>query len=143
MEQTITVSGAAELAKDFEKVIKKYPDDADNFLKRQARELRKNVVKNVKKDTHTKGATEKSLAKLKNYKISRIWGYGADRHIEISAQSPHFHLVERGHNLVIKGKTVKFVAGKHMMDNAVKSYEEQVEQAAEQFIDKLLKEGGF
>lgn len=51
--------------------------------------------------------------------------------------------MERGHNLVIKGKTVKFVAGKHMMDNAVKSYEEQVEQAAEQFIDKLLKEGGF
>lgn len=144
MEETaITVSGLDELAKDFEKVVKKYPSDADNFLKRQARKLRKNVVENVKNDTHSHAKNDKSLAKLKNYKISRIWGYGTARHIEVSAQSPHFHLVERGHNIVIKGKVVGFAPGKRMMEKAVKTHEEQIEQATQQFIDELLKEGGF
>ena len=61
MEQTITVSGADELAKDFEKVIKKYPNDADNFLKRQARKLRKNVVKNLRQ-THRNIGTESTFS---------------------------------------------------------------------------------
>ena len=142
-DREFTISGLSEVTESFEKIIRAYPDKAGDILRRNAFRLRNHVVKNVKSDTKSKGKSKKSLAKPSSYKVSQVKGTGKNQYVEISAKSPHFHLVEHGHNLVIKGKNIGFVPGKHMMENAVKNFEDKSEQMAQELIDKLLKEGGY
>ena len=60
--------------------------------------------------------------------------------------APHFHLVERGHQLVRGGKlgeggkVVGFVPGKHMMEKTKNEYEEIVPEKLEKILDDILKE---
>lgn len=142
-DREFTISGLSEVTESFEKIIRAYPDKAGDLLRKNAFKLRKEVVNNVKSDTKSKGKSKKSLAKLGSYKVSQVKGIGKNQYVEISAKSNHCHLVEHGHNLVIKGKNIGFVPGKHMMEKAVKSYEDKSEQMALELIDKLLKEGGY
>lgn len=142
-DREFTISGLSEVTESFEKIIKAYPDKAGDLLRKNAFKLRKEVVNNVKSDTKSKGKSKKSLAKLGSYKVSQVKGIGENQYVEISAKSPHFHLVEHGHNLVIKGKNIGFVPGKHMMEKAAKNFEDNSEQMAQELIDKLLKEGGY
>lgn len=118
---SMTVEGMDELAESLKRLTSKYPDKAGQLLSRNARKLRKEVVDQVKDLTETSASSKMSLAKESSYKISQIKGLGTNQYVEISAKSPHFHLVEHGHVLKNhKGETIGFVQGKHMMDIAVK-----------------------
>ena len=158
---SINVEGFEELADLFKKLVKKYPDRAGELLQKNARELRKDVVKNVKKETKPDKENKKSLARAGSYKISPIRGYGIKQFVEISAKSPHFHLVEHGHDSImppfhgVKGKKGKripnknpgqkvgFVQGRHMMATAVRKMEIKMPQTLLKMVDELLKEDGF
>lgn len=141
---SMSLDGIEELIDSLNDLSRKYPDRAGELLQKNAKELRKQVVKNVKEDTKTKGETKRSLSKAGSYEISQVQGYGASQYVEIKARSPHFHLVEHGH--VLKnhyGKTIGFVDGKHMMSNAVKKTEQTMPSIVENMVEELLKEGGF
>lgn len=141
---SMQVDGMEELSETLKSLAKKYPDDAGDLLVKNARKLRKDVVKNVKKDTVQSQKEKKySLHKASSYKISQVKGYGAGQFVEISAKAPHFHLVEHGHNLVIGGKVVGFVRGKHMMDNAIKKAEIEIPETTSAMVDELLKKEGL
>lgn len=140
---SMKVEGLDELTKELEKLVKKYPDRAGELLTKNARELRKDVVKEVKENTKTKGSSKRSLAKVGSYKISKVQGYGARQYVEVSAKSPHFHLVEHGHDLIINGQNRGFVQGKHMMKVAVRRCEATMPDTVKNMIDELLKEGGL
>ena len=142
MEETLTVVGISELTAELETLAKQYPDKAGELLQKQGRELRKEVIKNVKKSTKTSGS-KKSLRKAGSYRVSRPKGVGIRQYVEVSAQSPHFHLVEHGHELVVNGENRGFVPGKHMMADAVKTYGREMPAAAERMLDALLKERGL
>lgn len=144
-EQTasLSFSGLEELQEKFESLVKKYPDRAGELLQKNARELRKDVVKEVKKETKTKGKSKRSLAKVGSYKISKVQGFGANQFVEISAKSPHFHLVEHGHDLIIRGQNRGFVQGKHVMKVVVRRTDAKMPETVEKMIDELLKEGGL
>lgn len=145
-EHTISMSleGLDELVDSLNELARKYPDRAGELLQKNARELRKDVVKNVKEDTKTTGKSKRSLSKAGSYAISQVQGYGANQYVEISAKSPHFHLVEHGHELVNRaGETIGFVQGKHMMSNATKKTEQNMPTTVEGMIAELLKEGGL
>lgn len=145
-EYTISMSleGLEELIESLENLSKKYPDRAGELLQKNAKMLRKEVVKNVKEDTKSKGKTKKSLSKESSYAISQVQGYGEKQYVEISAKAPHFHLVEHGHKLVShSGETIGFVQGKHMMSNAVKKSEQNIPSMVEGMIAELLKEEGL
>lgn len=141
---SMTIDGLDDLEATFKELVKKYPDRAGELLQKDARELRKDVVKEVKKTTKTKGSSKRSLAKVGSYKISPVQGIGSNQYVEVSAKSPHFHLVEHGHVLKSHdGQTIGFVQGKHMMDNTVKKHERSMPNTVSDMVDVLLKEGGL
>lgn len=145
MSDTISmkIEGLEELQESFDEIIRKYPDKAGELLQANARRLRKDVVEEVKKVTDDYGNSKKSLAKAGSYKISQLQGYGPNQYIEISAKSPHFHLVEHGHKLVKNGVNIGFVPGKHMMENTIKRHQEIVPDTVSNMLEEILKEGGF
>ena len=140
----ITFSGLEELTESLDSLARKYPDRAGELLKKDAQQLRKDVVKKTKEVTNTRSSSKRSLGKAGSYKISPVLGFGAGQYVEVSAKSPHFHLVEHGHNLVTKsGETIGFVQGRHMMKETVKVYEEKMPETVSKMVDTLLKEEGL
>lgn len=139
----LSVTGIEQLVGDMETVVKKYPDMAGKYLEKTARDLRKDIVKTVKRETKTKGSGKESLAKAGAYSISKAQGLGSDQFVDISAKSSHFHLVEHGHNLIINGENRGFVPGKHMMENTSKKYARRMPDIVENMVDTLLKENGL
>lgn len=147
---SLSLEGVEELVQSLESLSKKYPDRAGELLQKNAKALRKEVVKNVKAETEPRkpkkngGTPKKQLHKISSYAISPIQGYGANQFVEVSAKSPHFHLVEHGHVLKSRsGNTIGFVQGKHMMDNAIKKAENEMPDTLEEMVTQLLKEEGF
>ena len=69
---SLEIDGLDELVESFEGFIRKYPDRAAEILVGQAKELRKDVVKQVKNDTDTDGTSRKSLAKVGSYGSSPV-----------------------------------------------------------------------
>lgn len=159
----VQIDGLEELAESFEELARKYPDRAGELLVSQAKELRKDVVKQVKNDTDTDGSSRKSLAKVGSYGISPVKGFGNNQYIEVSAKSPHFHLLENGHLKVIPktrtittkdgekkkianpngGATVGFTPGYHFMDRASKKRQIEVPEELKKVVDELLREEGL
>lgn len=159
---TVEVDGLEELAETFESIIQKYPDRAAELLVKQAKELRKDVVKQVKNDTDTDGTSRKSLAKVSSYGISKAQGYGAGQFIEVSAKSPHFHLLENGHrnvlpktrtvtrngekvkiNLARGGEVVGFTPGYHFMDAASRKRQIAIPAELTSEVNRILQEEGL
>lgn len=162
-EQTISLSvdGINELVDSFKKLAKKYPDKTGELLQKEAKNIRKSVINKVKRDKETNEKSKRSLTKASSYKISPVQGYNEKQYVEISAKSPHFHLVEHGHEIVMPyyhgikgekrvripnkngGQTVGFVPGKHMMAQAVSEEQGNIVNVVSGMVDELLKEGGF
>lgn len=143
---TMNFSGIGELQETFQKMVKKYPDLAGALLRQNAMKIRKDVANEVKKTKKSRGTREESLTKASSYEVSAVKGYGIFQSIEISAKSPHFHLVEHGHELLAwsrKGYITGFVQGKHMMENTVKKYKEIMLDTVENMVNELLKEEGL
>lgn len=159
MEHTIDVIGLDNLTESMQKLIKKYPDRAGLALRKEGMETRKRIVKNAKSSVNTNTKRKKSLGRIGSYRVSQVKGYGINQYVEISARSPHFHLVERGHALVqphgrkLKsgkrihfkngGQTIGRVSGKFFMK---KTKEEEVTlfpQVIDRMVDSLLKESGL
>lgn len=158
----MNVDGVDEIVEAFQGFIQKYPDKAAELLVSQAKKLRRDVVKQVKNDTDTDGTSKKSLAKTSSYAISAVKGYGANQYIEISAKSPHFHLLENGHLNVVPrtrtikkggakvkiknpngGQTVGFVPGYHFMDVAGRKRQLKIPVEVESLVNALLNQEGL
>lgn len=161
-EMSMQVDGLEELIGSFEDLTRKYPDKAAELLVKQAKELRKDVVSQVKNDTDTDRTSKKSLAKTGSYEISPVHGYGSGQYVEISAKSPHFHLLENGHmNVVPKTRTIKvngekrkisltnggsavgFTPGYHFMDAASRKRQIAIPEGVEKMVNQLLREEGL
>ena len=142
---SLNIEGVEELANEFKKLARKYPDRTGELLKKEAKILRKDVAQRIKRETRTKGKSKRSLAKAGSYKISPVKGYNENQYVEVSAKSPHFHLVEHGHELVMPKthKNIGFVQGKHVMADAVSKEQEKIVDVVSGMVDTLLKEGGF
>ena len=132
-----------KLAKDFKKVVKKYPDRCAKLLRKDAGSLRYNVVKKSKEVLNINPKSAKSLGYARNYKISQVKGFGYNMYIEITSKSPHFHLVEKGHNLVKDGQIIGWVNGRFQMETTVKKYQEELPRSVKKMVDQLLNECGL
>ena len=142
MEERIVVTGIEELTKELQTLISQYPDRAGELLEKQGKALRKEVVKNVDRTLGT-AKSKRSLHKISSYRVSKAQGIGRKQYVEVSAKSPHFHLLERGHEIIMNGENKGFYPGKHMMADAVKTHQREMPKMAEQMLDQLLKERGL
>lgn len=145
MADVIEISGLDELAEDFRIVARKYPDRAGEELRKSARALRKDLVNLVIEKTQEHltedgEKTKRSLTKLSSYEISQVHGYNERQSVDISAKSPHFHLIEHGHELLShKGEHIGFVDGKHLMDATRKDYQQKLPERIEKMANNLLE----
>lgn len=145
MADRIEISGLDELATDLRSVVRKYPDRAGEELQKEAKELRKDVIAMVQNDTdehlNKDGAkTKRSLTKASSYEISPVQGFNERQFVYISAKSPHFHLLENGHQLVThKGQAIGFVPGYHFMDRARKDHAKKLPERMEKMVNNLLE----
>ncbi len=137
------VHGTEDLAEALGALAKEYPDAAGELLEQNAKELRKKVAKKAREMLHTNG-TKRSLGRMGSYGASKAKNFGKNQYVEISAKSPHFHLLERGHELVDKKGNVKgYVQGYHFMEKATQEFEEEMPEMVEKMVDQLLKESGL
>ena len=138
------VSGMDELIQSFEDLARRYPDKAGDLLRKDGRSLRKEIVKKARDLTDTPRQSKMSLGKVGSYGISPVKGYGANQYVEITAKSPHFHLVEHGHELVShSGNHIGFVPGKHYLEQATKEFTNDIPNHVSKMVDELLKEEGL
>lgn len=136
--------GADELINALEKMAKEYPDAAGDLLRERGLELRRKIVLSAHENTNTKGDSKRSLGKIGSYRLSKVQGYGIRQFVELTVKSPHFHLVEQGHNMVNKkGETVGFVQGRHYFEKAVKEFEEEMPDSVEAMVDDLIGKAGL
>lgn len=144
MFEAVRIRGLDELIGDLKELQEKYPDRADDLLRKDARQLRKSITENAKALTDVNESHKFSLGKAKSYKISQVQGFGGRRFVELSAIAPHFHLVEHGHVLTDKkGKPKGFVQGRHFMKKATDTHDAEFEKRTEKMVDELLRKGGF
>lgn len=139
-ETQIRFDGLDDLADALTNLARQYPDRACELLQSEAKALRKDIVSRIKDIAETPKQSKRSLRKAGSYKISQPQGFGEAQFIDISATSPHFHLVERGHNQTNrKGEVIGFVQGRHFLSDAVEAYEDDIEKHVSDMVSELLK----
>lgn len=158
-EEFVTVIGLDDLTESLSKLAKNYPGIAGEVLREEGRALRKNIVKNARDMTETKRQSKQSLGKIGSYRVSQVKGFGQNQYVEVYARSKHFHLVERGHQMVMpftrklkNGKRIKLksggtvkgrVEGKFFLKKAKDLEVIRYPQAMDAALDKTLKKYGF
>lgn len=142
----VIMHGMEDLDQSLEHLVVKYPDRSGEFLRKQALETRKNIVKESKQQLRTDTGERYSLGRAGSYSVSQVNGYGKDQEVELSAKSPHFHLIEHGHQLTghYPSKTpLGEVRGYHIMDTERKRREVKMPNDCAKWADELLAEEGF
>lgn len=112
------------------------------FLRSTGNKLKRRTLK------HAKASVKPVTGNLfKGIKRGRPYKYRGDGawSVRVYAGKPayHAHLVDRGHRLVIKGKEIKFIKGKHFFESGAKEYEPQFYDDTQNFIDKMLDNHGL
>lgn len=143
-ESSFNISGLEELEKDLTKAIRKCPEQAKETLNGIANEFKKSAKKRAKAELkpHAREGDKKNAA------IDKKWGKRViDESVGMTAlvwnSARHFHLVEDGHNLVIDGKQVGFVPGKHIMEKTRNEYRDKIPEEFEKMVDDILEENNL
>ena len=140
----IEIHGMDELIDSVNTLIRKYPDRSGDFLRKQAMETRKGIAAEARSAVNVNTSNKASLGKATNYKVSQVKGIGADQYVELTAKSPHFHLIEHGHEQVTPGgRHVGYVQGYKILDAEAKRQEIKLPRAFEEMAEKVLSEEGF
>lgn len=143
----VTVKGMDEVIDGMKALAQKYPDRVGDFVRKEAFKTRGMIVKEVRDCLDVDHGNDASLGKIKNYAVSQVKGYGSGQYVEISAKSPHFHLLENGHNLLDRRTKQPvgqgWVPGYQMAGAAYKKEQERYPQNASEFIDDLLQKEGL
>lgn len=140
----IELRGMDELISSVDELVKRFPDKTGDFLRKKAMETRRGVAKEARSAVDVDPSNKYSLGKAGSYKVSPVMGYGADQYVELSAKSPHFHLIEHGHELVShSGNPIGWVPGYKIMDAEAKRQSIKMPIDFEEMAESVLKEEGF
>ena len=140
----VTIKGMDDLVESVDAFIQKYPDKAGDFLRKQAMETRKGIAKEARAAVNVDPSNPKSLGRTGSYRVSQVKGTGDGQSVELSAKSPHFHLIEHGHELVShSGKPIGWVPGYNILSTEAKRRELAMPKEFEEMAEEALREEGF
>ena len=156
----IEVIGLDDLTAEMQDLIKRYPDRAGDTLRKEALKTRKDIVKNARSDFKTETKNKKSLGRIGSYRVSQVQGFGVNQQVTIAARSPHFHLLERGHALVVPytrkikktgikyrpknaGQTIGRVQGYFFLKKAKDEEAMRFPEAVDKMVDGILRDSGL
>jgi len=131
---TIKFEGLTEMQTKLEKVRTELPFKEEEILQTLGKTL-----KTSSKDKTPVGKGKKYHLKDK-YKLSKI-NYEKDgTNITLTNTSPHFHLIEKGHNIVSGkgGSVIGFVPGKHMVETSMEEMEGTLPIIVNTWLDGVL-----
>lgn len=130
------IDGLAEFQEKVKLVEKKAPDRILKELDKQGRKLKKAAVANTPVGKGTKRKISKSYKLLKTERVGSGFEKG------ITNKSPHYHLVERGHNIVRKKgqPPVGYVPGKFFFEKTIQEMEQPMNRDLRAWLDELYKE---
>lgn len=116
--------------------------EAKKFLRRTGNKLQRRTLKHAKSSVNKKtGNLYKGIKRGKVYKYGPTGAFA----VRVYAGKPayHAHLVDKGHRIVVDGKEVGFVKGKHFFEAGAKEYEPQYYEDVEKFLDDMLDKHGL
>ena len=129
-----------DLEKEVLRLARKYPKEAKKFLQKQGNKLKAKAKKKAKSKVKVKTGNY-----LKGFKRGKVYKYkGEEDTVRVYNSMPHAHLIENGH--IIKDKTGKehgFKKGEFILEEAQKEFQEEFIKATDDFIDTVIKNGGF
>ncbi|MBR1728092.1 MAG: HK97 gp10 family phage protein [Selenomonadaceae bacterium] len=126
---------------------REYPDLSQKYLRRIGNNLKRKAIaaspvgKAANLVWNWKAAKFRTnRKKLKQSWTGKIVGSTVlDSEYQLRTRAPHFHLVERGHALVINGRYLKFVQGKYFFRRVVQTFEHsgEIRQELEKFMNEV------
>lgn len=160
------LKGIDEFAADIERCLKEYPEEASRKVYNLAGKFTKDVNEKFPSNYET---GKRSLPRSWKRERERTMFTGYTIRVNVSNKSPHFHLVENGHEMVItpiayaihanrksgskaskKRKRIKeakfkkehrgFVPGKHYCEKTRNEWQEKYPEEIEKFLNKMLKD---
>ena len=125
--------GLDDFKQQLTEVANEFPGTCEKHLRRVGNKMKKELKEASPDSGHD---TKKKLNK--SWK-SEVQGYtGEDLQMNIWSNSPHFHLVDRGHVQKTKsGKVVGFVQGTHFLEKTAQHMESEV---LPEEMEKLYKD---
>lgn len=128
----LKIEGLEEFQEKLKLIEKKAPDRILDKLDEGGKKLQKQTKANTPKKT---GNLRKGVKLLPVEKIRGGYQKG------LTNESPHFHLVERGHILTDKnGKEIGYVHGKFYLEKTVSDMKSGWDKELENWLDELFKE---
>lgn len=138
-----------ELRSGFDQMAKKFPDYAENSLRKEGEEFKKAVKKEALQ------ATDKHTGNLtKGFRLSPVRNVGGIIQQDFMAEgqkNPHWHLIEKGHEIITPftrkgkklkngGKVVGFVPGRRIIPKVLKAWGPKHEERLRHVLENLKKE---
>lgn len=150
----ITFEKIEELQERLEEVRAAYPYKEEEILQKLGRKLKSSSQEKTPLGPNKYGTDKHPIHIRNQYKLSRIQ-YDADgSYITLTNTSPLFHLLEKGHKMVVGGRTVVgkrgrrrgdregtvvgFVPGKHMVERSMIELDQEMPPILEKWLDKVL-----
>ena len=110
------------LIKNFTDVIDKSEDAVKLFMKKEAQKERRRMLAAAKRKV--KKVTGNYF---KGFKVGKkVYSYpDAEYNIRVYNSAPHGHLIENGFRLTIGGNFIRWMPGKHIMEEVHKDFESE------------------
>ena len=124
------------LDKDFQSIIETFPDEAERYLRQQAKAWKDSCNEKGYKN-YTK--EKKPIAKSWKTEYERDSLYNATA-VSVTNKSPLFHLLENGHRKWLWGEdTGGFVPGKHYAEKTREEFKDSFGEDTGKFVEKAIK----
>lgn len=155
MGQSISLEmddGLEEFAKTMEKVMNQYPASAEKILKKEARNIAKDLKGRVTSESkgHHYGGSKSPLTD--SFRQGKVVRSGKKMTTAVTSKAPHYHLYEEGHAMIThkqKGKNkhgglklVGTVKGKKTTARYMAQRSEYSELLGQEVLNEILKEAG-
>lgn len=128
------------LIKNFTDVINKTDESAKRFMRKEAQKERRRMLAAAKRKVRK--LTGNYLKGFKAGKKVYQW-IDADYTVRVYNDAPHAHLIENGHRLILGEKFVRWIPGRHVMEDTHRKFEDEyaadVEDDLADFICKELE----
>ena len=152
----VEVIKEGDLAQSMEKAAKQFPASTETILKKEARNIAKDLGGRVKTEAkgHHYGGSKVPLAQ--SFRQGKVIKSGTKYTVAVTSSAPHYHLYEEGHDLYSHnrknkygkgkagtGKKIGHVAGRKTVARYMAQRSEYSEMIGEALLDEILKEAGF
>lgn len=135
------------IAKALNNMAKKFPDEVNNFMKKESTGYQRAIGKaeNNRWNTPSERTLKSKYANnWKSFKKARykVWSElgGIKSWVALKDSKPHEHLLEKGHRVVSHGKdTGKRTTAYGFIEHGVEQYRPVYEEHAKELIERLSK----